>query len=160
MPSSSGLQVFLDYTNGASNMDNSPIGSAGQVSKKIALDFGTVGPRFLSDGARGVATDERGNPLRIDPDEQTVQRDGEGYWVRAWVHVDAAGLGEAGAAQIDRYASAVTALPEITRQVFMAHLLGDEDFTAIAARLGITTHEVEQRIADALVAIGRVLDRR
>ncbi|MBS49488.1 MAG: hypothetical protein CMN60_17620 [Sphingobium sp.] len=98
--------------------------------------------------------------LRIDPDEQTVQRDGEGYWVRAWVHVDAAGLGEAGAAQIDRYASAVTALPEITRQVFMAHLLGDEDFTAIAARLGITTHEVEQRIADALVAIGRVLDRR
>src|SRR3546814_8439583 len=22
--------------------------------------------------------------LRIDPDEQTVQRDGGGYWVRAW----------------------------------------------------------------------------
>ncbi|MFD2427641.1 hypothetical protein ACFSUK_04430 [Sphingobium scionense] len=27
--------------------------------------------------------------LRIDPDEQTVQRDGDGYWVRAWVRVDA-----------------------------------------------------------------------
>ena len=40
--------------------------------------------------------------LRIDPDEQTVQRDGDGYWVRAWVRVDAAGLDEAGAAQIDR----------------------------------------------------------
>ena len=98
--------------------------------------------------------------LRIDPDEQTVQRDGDGYWVRAWVRVDAAGLDEAGAAQIDRYASAFTALPEITRQVFMADLLGDEDFTAIAARLGITTHEVEQHIADALVAISRALDRR
>ena len=34
----------------------------------LTIDFGTVGPRFLSDGARGVATDERGNPLRIDPD--------------------------------------------------------------------------------------------
>lgn len=33
----------LDYANGASNMDNSPIGSAGQISKKIALDFGTIG---------------------------------------------------------------------------------------------------------------------
>lgn len=34
---------ILDYSNGASNMDNSPVGSAGQISKKIALDLGTVG---------------------------------------------------------------------------------------------------------------------
>ena len=34
---------ILDFSNGASNMDNSPIGSAGQISKKIAIDFGTVG---------------------------------------------------------------------------------------------------------------------
>src|SRR3546814_7042021 len=68
----------------------------------------------------------------------TVQRDGDGYWVRAWVRVDAAGLADVGAAPIDRYARAVAALPEVTRQVLLADFLGDEDFTAIAARLGIT----------------------
>jgi DNA-directed RNA polymerase specialized sigma24 family protein len=97
--------------------------------------------------------------LRIDPDEQTVQRDGDGYWVRAWVRVDATGLADVGAAPIDRYARAVAALPEITRQVLLADFLGHEDFTAIAARLGITTHEVEQHIADALAAIAQALDR-
>ncbi|WP_458733072.1 sigma factor-like helix-turn-helix DNA-binding protein [Sphingobium xenophagum] len=97
--------------------------------------------------------------LRIDPDEQTVQRDGDGYWVRAWVHVDAAGLADVGAAPNNRYAHAVSALPEITRQILLADFLGDEDFTAIAARLGITTQEVEQHIADALAAIAQSLDR-
>jgi len=33
----------LDFSNGSSNMDNSPVGSAGMISKKIATDFGTVG---------------------------------------------------------------------------------------------------------------------
>ncbi|QJU58458.1 hypothetical protein HL653_12390 [Sphingomonas sp. AP4-R1] len=97
--------------------------------------------------------------LRIDPDEQTVQHDGDGYWVRAWVHVDAAGLAGVGAAPIDRYGRAVAALPEITRQVLLADFLGREDFTAIAVRFGITTQEVEQHIADALAAIAQALDR-
>ncbi|PZU66745.1 sigma factor-like helix-turn-helix DNA-binding protein [Sphingobium sp.] len=97
--------------------------------------------------------------LRIDPDEQTVQREGDGYWVRAWVRVDAADLADVGAAPIDRYARAVAGLPEITRQVLLADFLGREDFTAIAVRLGITTQEVEQHIADALAAIAQALDR-
>ncbi|AJA07255.1 sigma-70 region 4 domain-containing protein [Sphingobium sp. H39-3-25] len=97
--------------------------------------------------------------LRIDPDEQTVQRDGDSYWVRAWVRVDAARLADVGAAPIDRYARAVAALPEITRQVLLADFLGEEDFAAIAARLGIATHEVEQHIADALAVIAQALDR-
>ena len=97
--------------------------------------------------------------LRVDPDEHTVQRDGDGYWVRAWVRMDAAALADVGTAPIDRYARAVAALPDITRQVLLADFLGDEDFTAIAARLGITTREVEQHIADALAAIAQALDR-
>lgn len=97
--------------------------------------------------------------LRVDPDEQTVQRDGDGYWLRAWVRADAAAPPEIHAAPIDRYARAVAALPEITRQVLLAGFLGDEDFTAIAARLGINTPEVEQHIADALAAIAQALDR-
>src|SRR3546814_15432563 len=80
--------------------------------------------------------------LRIDPDEQTVQREGDGYWVRAWIRVDAAGLADVGAAPIDRYARAVAALPEVPRQVLLADFGGDEDVTATAARLGIHTPEV------------------
>jgi hypothetical protein len=65
--------------------------------------------------------------LRIDPDEQTVQRDGDGYWCGR-VRVDVADLADVGAAPIDRYARAVAALPDITRQVLLADFLGDEDF--------------------------------
>ena len=32
------------------------------------LDFGTVGPRFLTDGSGGIALDADGRPVRIDPD--------------------------------------------------------------------------------------------
>ncbi|MFD2427640.1 sigma factor-like helix-turn-helix DNA-binding protein [Sphingobium scionense] len=60
---------------------------------------------------------------------------------------------------MDRYVRAVAALPEITRQVLLADFLGHEDFTTIAARLGITTTEVEQHIADALAAIAQALDQ-
>jgi len=34
----------------------------------MTLDFGTVGPRFLTDGSGGIALDRNGLPLRIDPD--------------------------------------------------------------------------------------------
>ena len=34
----------------------------------MTLDFGTVGSRFLTDGAGGIALDAGGRPLRIDPD--------------------------------------------------------------------------------------------
>jgi signal peptidase I len=34
----------------------------------MTVDFGAVGVRFLTDGAGGIATNARGTPLRIDPD--------------------------------------------------------------------------------------------
>ena len=54
---------------------------------------------------------------------------------------------------------AVAALPEMTRTVLLAHQRDEQDFGAIAATLGITTREVEQHIADALLALGRAVNR-
>ncbi|MBX7482616.1 signal peptidase I [Qipengyuania qiaonensis] len=34
----------------------------------MTIDFGNVGPRFLTDGAGGIARDSSGVPIRIDPD--------------------------------------------------------------------------------------------
>ena len=71
----------------------------------------------------------------------------------------AASLGEISADQAARYADAVAALPEMTRTVLLAHQRDEQDFGAIAATLGITTREVEQHIADALLALGRAVNR-
>ncbi len=34
----------------------------------LTIDFGDVGPRFLTDAAGGITRDQNGNPIRIDPD--------------------------------------------------------------------------------------------
>lgn len=102
---------------------------------------------------------ETANVLRIDPNEQAVEHDDDGYWVRAWVRVSSASINDHGAGLAERYARALAALPEITREVLLAHQRREQDFGTIAARLGITTREVEQHIADALLAIGQALDR-
>lgn len=97
--------------------------------------------------------------LRIDSCEQAIERDGDGYWVRAWVRVSPTANGDICAGQAERYARALDVLPEVTREVFLAHQRDEQDFATIAARLGLTTREVEQHVADALLAIGRALDR-
>ncbi|MBO6525901.1 signal peptidase I [Erythrobacter sp.] len=35
----------------------------------MTVDFGPVGPRLLTDGMGGIATDSRGVPIRVDPDD-------------------------------------------------------------------------------------------
>ncbi|EQB16519.1 hypothetical protein [Sphingobium fuliginis] len=59
----------------------------------------------------------------------------------------------------ERYARALRALPEMTCKILLAHQRDEQDFGTIAAQLGITTREVEQHIADALLAISRALDQ-
>ncbi|MBA4090262.1 MAG: hypothetical protein C0494_06685 [Sphingobium sp.] len=97
--------------------------------------------------------------VRIAPDEQTVTQGDDGYWVRAWVRLSEVSLDQVTPDLAGQYAHAVAALPEITRKVLLAHQRDDEDFRTIAVRLGITTPEVEQHIADALLAIGKALNR-
>ncbi|WOF45084.1 sigma-70 region 4 domain-containing protein [Sphingopyxis indica] len=102
---------------------------------------------------------EASHDVRIDPGEQAVAREDDGYWVRAWVRLSEVGLSPVAPDLAGQYAHAVAALPEITRKVLLAHQRDNEDFRTIAVRLGITTSEVEQHIADALLAIGQALNR-
>lgn len=118
------------------------------------------GAMASSDPTVACATSQSMPAFRGDPGEQIVRRDGDAYWVRAWVRVDAASLGQSGTGLADRYGEAIAALPQMTRQAFLSHQRDDEDYRTIAARLGITTGEVEQHVADALIAIGQALDRR
>lgn len=101
---------------------------------------------------------ETANLLRIAPNALAVEYHEDGYWVRAWVRVSSARIGDSPAAQAERYATALAALPETTRDVLVAHQRDGQDLSTIASRLGIKTRDVEQHLADAILAIGRELD--
>ena len=101
---------------------------------------------------------ETANLLRVDANALAVEQDDDGYWVRAWVRVSFASIGELPKSQAERYAKALAALPKTTRDVLLAHQRDGTSFGTIASRLGITTREVEQHIADAILEIGRALD--
>ncbi|OAN53499.1 RNA polymerase sigma factor [Sphingobium sp. TCM1] len=95
--------------------------------------------------------------LRVDADEHIVTRDAQGYWVRAWVRIDPASVGEIDPVTAKRYARALAALPDLTRSVLLAHQQDGQSITQIAERLGLTTQEVERHITDALTRIGRAI---
>lgn len=56
------------------------------------------------------------------------------------------------------YRQALELLPETTRHVLLAHQRESLTYSDIAARLGITTIEVEHHIADALFTLGAAMD--
>lgn len=58
-----------------------------------------------------------------------------------------------------RYREAVEGLPERTRQVFLLHRMQGLRYKEIAARLDISVRTVEWHVAQAIVRIGRGLDR-
>ncbi len=96
--------------------------------------------------------------LRVDANALAVEHDEGGYWVRVWVRVSSASIGDTPGSQAERYVKAIAALPETTRDVLVAHQRDGQDLSTIASRLGITTRDVEQHLADAILAIGRALD--
>jgi RNA polymerase sigma-70 factor (ECF subfamily) len=58
-----------------------------------------------------------------------------------------------------RYREAVDALPSRMREVFLLHRVDGVAYKEIAARLDISVRTVEWHIAEAIVRIGRGLDR-
>lgn len=56
------------------------------------------------------------------------------------------------------YRQALDMLPEISRNVLIAHQLDGLSYGDIAAQFGITTRDVEHHIADALSALAGALD--
>jgi DNA-directed RNA polymerase specialized sigma24 family protein len=101
---------------------------------------------------------EAANLMRVDANALAVEHDDDGYWVRAWVRVRSASIGDTFTSRAERYAKALAALPQTTRDVLLAHQRDGQGLGTIASRLGITTREVEQHIADAILEIGRALD--
>jgi RNA polymerase sigma-70 factor (ECF subfamily) len=59
----------------------------------------------------------------------------------------------------DGYRAAVAALPERMREVFLLHRAEGLGYKEIAAKLGISTRTVEWHVAEAIVRIGRSLER-
>ena len=59
----------------------------------------------------------------------------------------------------ERYRELVGLLPERMREVFLLHRVDGLSYKAIALQLGISVRTVEWHIAEAIVRIGRGLDR-
>ena len=59
----------------------------------------------------------------------------------------------------ERYRAIVATLPERMREVFILHRIEGLSYKEIAARLDISPRTVEWHIAEAIVRIGRELDR-
>ncbi len=97
--------------------------------------------------------------LRVDDDEHCVERADDGYWVRAWIKISFASVGEINQAFADRYQGAISALPDVTREVFIAHRRDGRSYREIAAQLGITLDGVERHITEALLSIDRAIRR-
>lgn len=89
-----------------------------------------------------------------DPARQRIDRDG--IWLSGWLR---ARTGVTAFDRIDpvRLASAIAALPPLSRQVFRLHAHEDLDYGLIAARLGMATGEVQDELARALLALDTAL---
>jgi DNA-directed RNA polymerase specialized sigma24 family protein len=55
-------------------------------------------------------------------------------------------------------AKAVLRLPTGLRDVFLLHRLGGRSYEQIAERLGVERDEVQARLAEALIRVGRAVD--
>ncbi|WP_264570442.1 MULTISPECIES: sigma-70 region 4 domain-containing protein [unclassified Sphingobium] len=97
--------------------------------------------------------------LRIDEDERTVMREDDAIWVRSWVRVGRASLGEIEPEVAARYQAAVRSLPDTTRTILLFHQRESLSVSEIARRLQITSVEVERHIGEALASIASALDR-
>ena len=60
----------------------------------------------------------------------------------------------------ERYRALVAALPARTREVFVLHRVDELGYKEIATRLGISVRTVEWHVAEAILRIGKGLDRR
>lgn len=102
--------------------------------------------------------------LRIDRDERVIEVNPDGTsWVRAWVKISTGFPTSPGTSERRRYEAAVADMPEIMRQIFLAHALDDLSYEAIAQQLHIDVAEVQSQLGSALArladAVGREGDR-
>ncbi|AMK23235.1 hypothetical protein GG804_02060 [Sphingomonas histidinilytica] len=127
---------------------------AARIDRYLARRAGPTHPAIPEARDRWAST----SFLRIDPDEYLVEPAEFGYWVRGWILIGRTSLGEADPELRARYEAAVAALPDITRQAFIAHRVEGLEYGPIAERLGISAIDVQVRIAEALIAIAKAVE--
>lgn len=59
-----------------------------------------------------------------------------------------------------RLEDAMSNLPRLQREIFMAHRLDDMSYEEIARRTGLTVRQVERHMARALYKLAKQMDRR
>ena len=59
-----------------------------------------------------------------------------------------------------RLKDAVRAIPQVQRQIFLAHRVDRLSYDEIARRMGLTTDEVERHMAKAIYKLHKQLDGR
>lgn len=97
--------------------------------------------------------------LRIDREERSIEVNPDGTsWVRAWVKISA-GFPAADAPERRRYEATVAHMPEIMRQIFLAHALEGSPYEAIAERLHIDVAEVQSQMGFALARLDEAIGR-
>mgnify|MGYP002388435680 CR=1 FL=1 len=97
--------------------------------------------------------------IRIERNEPAVTSNYDGsYWVRAWIRVKLDVLPSSQTADKRRYRAAVADLPELTRQVFLAHRVDDLSNEEIARNMSIDLEDVRIHISKALLLISEHLN--
>lgn len=98
--------------------------------------------------------------LRIDRDERAVEVNPDGTsWVRAWVKISTSFPASPDSSERRRFEAAVADMPEIMRQIFLAHALDNSPYEAIAEQLHIEVAEVQSQLGFALVRLADAVGR-
>lgn len=98
--------------------------------------------------------------IRIDPDERMIENDVDGsHWIRAWVRISHALPLRPDSPTRRRYEAAIAAMPERTRQIFLAHRVEDKSYETIAAQFATDLETVQNEIAAALFQLSVALER-
>ena len=119
-----------------------------------------LGEHGQTEAARDLVTATRRyweaeSGVRVD-DHARQRIDRDGIWLSGWLRA------RTGVTAFDRIdpallAAAIAALPPLSRQVFLLHSREDLDYARIGARLGMSSDDVQDELAGALLALDTTL---
>ena len=94
--------------------------------------------------------------LRIDTSDPAVDEQPDGVWVRAWIRISRAALGE-NEATLRQMRHDIEDLPLPLAEVFLLHRVESLDVASIARRTGLSVGEVSAHLTEALARLAVAL---
>ncbi|WDF74211.1 sigma factor-like helix-turn-helix DNA-binding protein [Novosphingobium sp. KACC 22771] len=137
-------------------------GGWAQAGSKLRLRIVTVlctlkrEPRPAITVARGKMPQTL--PLRIDADECIGEEVANAVWGSGWKRGESQEIDLHLAAKLERFRQVVAGLPDLRREIFLAHSRDAVPYDAIADRIGISPGDVQREFAAALIAVDAVMD--